>query len=114
MKLHTKGQSVSEYAIILGLVIAVAAGVSQVLLKGALRQKQEKAVNYLLNAGSAQLTTSITQKPIYNQEVRQTKITANKFIDQTVTQKGGGELKMQRQEQVSPSTSIETLNAVTK
>ena len=52
MVFHKKGQSVSEYAIILGLVVAVAAGVTQVLLKGALRDKQTKAISFLAKAGS--------------------------------------------------------------
>lgn len=107
-----KGQSVSEYAIVLGLIIAIAAGVSQILLKGALRDKQQRAVSYLNNAGSAILPATSTPV-LYNQEIRQTKIkSGDTFLDQTVMKKGGGEEKIQLQEQETASSSIETLNQV--
>ncbi len=47
--LGRKGQSTAEYAILIGLVAAIAAGFLSVSLKGAVRSKNEQATNYLLS-----------------------------------------------------------------
>lgn len=117
MMFNRKGQSVSEYAIILGLVIAVAAGVTQILLKGALRDKQSKAVSLINNAGMDSLefknatALKAANTTIYNQEVRQTVINATSFTDTKVLHKGGAEERKLLQNQTTPSSAIETIEA---
>ena len=52
MFLTKKAQSTAEYAIIIGLVVAVAAGVLSVAVKGGIRHQNKRAMNVLLDAGS--------------------------------------------------------------
>lgn len=114
MFLKKKAQSTAEYAIIIGLVIAVAAGVLQVALKSGIRQKNKQAMNYLLNAGldtdeyaSAPDNTAGT----YSQDYRQTTIDRAAYVDEALLEKGGAEKKLQRQKAATESVSIETIDA---
>ena len=115
MWLNKKAQSTAEYAITLGLVIAVAAGIMSVALKGGMRQKNEQAVNYLLNAGSDVTDFSSVDDQsvaLYSQEYRDTTILSGdtNFIDKTVLNKGGAEKRHQLQTSLTNATSIETIN----
>lgn len=108
-----KGQSTAEYAILLGLVIAVAAGVMQVALKGGVRQKHKQALNYLLDAGSdvADFNDVIDQDvSLYSQDFRKTTVASDDFVDETVLNKGGEEKKMQKQTSTTTSVNIETID----
>jgi hypothetical protein len=115
MFLRKKAQSTAEYAITLGLVIAVAAGVLQVALKGGMRQKNKQAMNYMLDAGSNLLTTADQGEKIYSQEARSTTIkSGTDFVDTIVMNKGGAEKKYQQQKTKSESTSVELIDEVTQ
>ena len=117
MMFNRKGQSVSEYAIILGLVIAVAAGVTQILLKGAIREKQAKAIVLINNAGGtlndfANATAlNLTSTKIYDQELRQTVINSSTFVDSKILHKGGAEERKLVQNQTTPSSAVVTIEA---
>jgi hypothetical protein len=109
-----KGQSTAEYAIVIGLVVAVAAGILGVTLKGGMRQKQKQALNYLLDAGSTVTEFSNVgdqDELLFSQEARQTTVKGGTdFADTTVMKKGGAEKKYQKQTTESVSTSIETID----
>ena len=99
MWLNKKAQSTAEYAITLGLVIAVAAGIMSVAL----------------NAGSDVTDFSSVDDQsvaLYSQEYRDTTILSGdtNFIDKTVLNKGGAEKRHQLQTSKTNATSIETIN----
>jgi hypothetical protein len=112
MFLRKKGQSTAEYAIIFALVIAVAAGVLQVALKGGIRQKNKQAIDYMLNADNGKI---VSQTPdaeagvsLFSEDWRKTSIAAgDKYKDERVMQKGGREKKVQVQETTTDAVSIE-------
>lgn len=113
MFLRKKAQSTAEYAITIGLVIAVVAGIMQVTLKGGMRKKHKEAMGYLLQAGSEELG-QYEEKPIdiYTQESRQTEIDAGDYVDEYLMEKGGGEKKFQQRTTESTAYSAEMLEAV--
>ena len=119
MMFNKKGQSVSEYAIILGLVIAVAAGVTQILLKGAIREKQTKAIVLIDKAGGGAGTNdfvnatalNLSSTKIYDQELRQTVINSSAFVDSKILHKGGAEERKLLQNQTTPSSAVVTIEA---
>ncbi len=113
MFLKRKAQSTAEYAITIGLVIAVVAGIMQVTLKGGMRKKHKEAMGYLLQAGSDELE-EYEEKPIdiYTQERRQTEIDAGSYVDEYLMEKGGGEKRYQQRTTESTSYSAEMLDAV--
>lgn len=112
MFIRKKAQSTAEYAIMLALVAALAAGVLQVSLKGGIRQKQKQALNYLLDAGSANLTTPAQNVSLFSQEYRETTVKGGTdFVDSSVMKKGGLEKRLQKQVTDTTSVSIETINA---
>ena len=51
--LTRKAQSTAEYAITIGIVVAVVAGVMSVALKGGMRKKATQATDLLKNSGTA-------------------------------------------------------------
>lgn len=112
MFFHKKGQATTEYAIGFGLIIALVAGVLGVALKGAIRDKNTQAVNYLLRQGSEILNETGTT-PLYTQEVRSTQVLGGdeQYKDISVLKKGGAEEKLQKQTTKTSSVSIETLKA---
>jgi type II secretory pathway component PulC len=114
MFLGKKAQSTAEYALVLGLVIAVVAGGLQVALKGGIRQKNKQALNYLLDAGSDQLTTGDQAEALFSQESRKTTVLANAFVDEAIMEKGGKEKKYQKQSTQSESTSVELIDEATQ
>jgi hypothetical protein len=113
MFLRKKGQSTAEYALVIGLVIAVVAGVLQVALKGGIRQKNKQAMDYLLGAGNNDLSTLTPQsEAIYTQDYRDTTIKADTFKDRAIMRKGGAEEKEQVQETTTDAVTLETIDAV--
>lgn len=108
---NRKGQSTAEYAIIMGLVVAVAAGVLQVALKGGIRKKNDQAVDYLLDQGNTYLTTTPQAVQMFSQEARQTTVSNVGYVDTSVLDKGGAEKKQQTQSTSSTSIAVELINA---
>jgi Flp pilus assembly pilin Flp len=121
MLLKVKGQSTAEYAILIALVAAVAAGFLSVSLKGAIRNKNQQASDYLMKA--AVDTRSGTDLlagfgadnvvPLYTQEVSKTTLQggADVYKNVQVLEKGGSERKYQKQTTASEAVSVETLEA---
>ena len=116
MFLRKSGQSTAEYAIALGLVIAVAAGVTQVLLKGAIKDKQKQALSILADAGKDTPEANfgagaLNNTAVYNQEMRKTVVDSKAFVDESVLEKGGSEKHKQVQGTSTGVVSVETINA---
>lgn len=116
MFLRKRAQSTAEYAITLGLVLALTAGVLQVILKSGVSAKQRKAMDLLLSAGQ---TVGEFQTPpegapgpqaLYTQEQSDTTIDFDSFRDTKVTQRGGSQKSLQHQESVSNSVQVEMMN----
>ncbi len=116
MKLfNKKGQSTAEYAILIGLVAAVAAGFLSVSLKGAMRSKNEQANNYLLQAGDEHGLNTYTSGganiPLYTQEVSQTVLKGGEaYKNVNVLKRGGSEEKTSLQTTQTTAVSVETLD----
>lgn len=114
MFLRKKGQSTAEYAIAIALVIAVAAGVLQVALKGGIRQKNKQALDILLNAGNETNEFAASGEgsvSLYTQDYRQTTIGKDSFVDRSVLKKGGAEERHQKQQIDTTAVSVETMEA---
>jgi hypothetical protein len=118
MLIKRKGQSTAEYAIVIGLVIAVAAGILQVALKGGIRQKNKQALDYMLSAGtsgegSSEFTNATSSDVnLYSQDYRQTTVKGgDEYADESVMKKGGSEEKYQKQTTQTTAVSIETIDA---
>lgn len=117
MLLHKRGQSTAEYAIVIGLIIAVAAGILSVALKGGIRQRQKQATDYMIGAGYDTLDTKIQENgpnaakaTIFSQEYSQTKVLGGTdYADEAVLEKGGSEKKFQRQATNTTSVNVETI-----
>lgn len=128
MFLRRKAQSTAEYAITLGLVIAVVTGVLGVALKGGMRRKSAQAMNILDLAGTTQdasraglggnanafvvnlNATAADNVPIYTSELRNTQVTASN--QEKAMQKGGAELSRSVQQSTTTSVTVESLNAL--
>jgi len=111
MIFNKRAQSTAEYAILLGLVVAVAAGVLQVALKGGMRQKHSQAMRLLMDAGKDNLTTTADNATLFSEEFRQTTVKAADYADKAVLQKGGAEKRYQTQTTSTVSVSLEKINA---
>jgi hypothetical protein len=113
MFLNERGQSTAEYAIVIGLVIAVAAGILQISLKGGMTQKGKQGVDYMLKAGNTELGTQPVdvKTPLYTQDFRKTVVDSADYQDTSVMAQGGSEAKKQVQTTETTAASIETLNA---
>ncbi len=114
MFLRKRAQSTAEYAITIGLVIAVTAGILQMALKGGIRQKNKQALNYLLDAGKDQLGGIPEQdEALYSQEYRSTTVKGgDQFADESVMKKGGAEEKIQKQTTETTAVSVENIKQV--
>lgn len=114
MWLKRKGQSTAEYAILIGLVAAVAGGFLSVSLKGAMRAKNEQATNFLMKAGETELASygsGASSIPLYTQEVSETKVSGgDAYKNISVLEKGGSEKKLQSQTTETTAVSVETLD----
>ena len=115
-----KGQSTAEYAILIALVAAIAGGFLSVSLKGAVRNKNQQASDYLMKAGVDSRTgTDLLSGyggdnvvPLYTQEVSKTKLKGgDDYKSVSVLEKGGSEKKYQKQTTESQAVSVETLEA---
>ena len=121
MLLKLKGQSTAEYAILIALVAAVAAGFLSVSLKGAIRNKNQQASDYLTQAGVDERTGTALLAgygadnvvPLYTQEVSKTILEGgdDKYRNVSVLEKGGSEKRYQKQTTKSEAVSVETLEA---
>jgi hypothetical protein len=110
--LKTKGQSTAEYAIVIGLVIAVAAGIMQVALKRGMATKNQQAVDWMLTSGNTVLgSADDTSMALYTQDLRKTTVSADDYKDTTVMSKGGKEEKKQVQTTETEAVSIETIDS---
>jgi len=119
MFLNKKGQSTAEYAIVIGLVIAVAAGVLQIALKGGISAKHAQSIDKLLAAGNTAEdggeglgdVGAGTQTPaLYSQDLRETTVLkGDDYVDTTVMAKGGSEEKKQVQTTTTSAVNIETI-----
>ncbi len=105
MRLSRKAQSVAEYAIVIALVAAVAAGVMQMMLKGGMRTKSKQAVNYLLDAGNDTLTNDASVT-LFSSEGSATNVTADSYTK--TMRKGGGETAGGVTTSITNSVSLET------
>ena len=106
---RNKGQSTAEYAILIGLVIAIAAGILSALIKGGMTHKVRQAVQVLEDTGSTQLGTEAGLRA-YTQEGRTTTIDNATYLDREVMLKGGATEKTQTQGSQTNSISVEMLN----
>ena len=119
MLLKVKGQSTAEYAILIALVAAVAAGFLSVSLKGAIRNKNQQASDYLMKAGvDSRSGTDLLAGygdsnvvPLYTQEVSKTTLKGgtDNYKNVSVLEKGGAERTYQKQTTESEAVSVETL-----
>lgn len=118
MLLKAKGQSTVEYAILIALVAAVAAGFLSVGLKGAIRGKNQQAADYLMTAGTDARSGSTllsgygadNDVPLYTQEVSKTQVKGgDQYKNVAVLEQGGLEKKYQLQTTESGAISVETL-----
>jgi len=134
MLLRKKAQSTAEYAITIGIVVAVVAGVMSVALKGGMRKKSAEATGVLTGAGKAvgagivldpDLVTGMNSTisstntlpdaddfRVYESEARKTSVVAADYVDRKIVHKGGGESAMQQQTTDTTSLSVDSYNAV--
>jgi len=135
-----KAQSTAEYAITLGLIIAVVTGVLGAALKAGMRKKGAQTVDLLGHAavgariedgagasalssdfsgdaidalapgGVSRLRDTASNISIYNQQYRNTQITGSDST--SVMHRGGGEEKIQNQTSSTSSVEVETLGSV--
>ncbi len=114
MFLKKKAQSTAEYAIAFGLIIAVAAGVLQVALKGGIRQKNKQAMNLLLGAGSdvAEFQNATDQAELlFSEDYRSSTINKDSYVSEEIMDKGGAVKSRQNQEINSTTVGIEKIDA---
>jgi Flp pilus assembly pilin Flp len=117
MFLKLKGQSTAEYAILIALVAAVAAGFLSVGLKGAIRGKNQQASDFLMqagNSGDGNISSygESNAVPLYTQEVTKTQVKGGAdYKNVTVLEKGGSEKKYTMQTTDSDAISVETLDS---
>lgn len=113
MILGRKAQSTAEYAILIGLVVAVAAGILQVALKSGIRQKNKQAVDFLVASGNADMQTAISAAGNvtavqYTEEVRHTQLLGGtEYKDIAVMEKGGAEKRQQVQTTETTEVTID-------
>lgn len=120
MLLSKKCQSTAEYAITIGLVIAVVTGVLQVAVKKGITQKQNQALGALNRAGVSLAPDGITVPPDvlqdedvnanigqYTQSWRKTDIRASE--DSSLMNKGGATGSASTQTTASNSVNIEMM-----
>ncbi len=111
MFLRKRGQSTAEYAIVIGLVIAIAAGITQVVLKRGIAKKTDQVVDYFVKMNDTELGgTAATDIPIYSQEYRKTDITA--MSDVSTLKQGAGEEKTQSQTTTTNAYTAETIDTL--
>ena len=122
MLLRRKAQSTAEYAITIGIVVAVVAGIMQVALKGGMRKKSMQAGSFLESAGTSSsgldstftsaLNASATDDSlhIYESEARRTNIGSQNSTQ--VMQKGGAMQSASDSSSNSTSLTVEKFEEV--
>ena len=119
MFLKRQGQSTAEYAIVIGLVVAVAAGVLQIALKNGIQAKNAQGMKIMTDAGNTELTAAgatMGANPstaLYSQDLRKTTVDHATYVDKTVTKQGGAVDKKQYQETVTDAVNVETIGGST-
>ncbi len=96
-----RAQSTAEYGIIFAAVIAIAAGALSVSLKNAINVKQDRAVEFMLRAGTSELDDAMeeagfdTMQDVYavSEQVRHTTSLETGYTDEKIRLKGGAEMK---------------------
>ena len=106
-----RGQATAEYAILVGVVIALAAGVLGLILKGEMSYKQRQGANILHTAGQSSLG-SASGLVYYTQEARNTTVDAKTYRDVAVMRKGGYEEKLLQQRSNTTSITVEMRDAL--
>ena len=113
VSLIRKAQSTAEYAITIGLVVAVVAGVMQVALKGGMRKKSKQALNFLQDAGDDVLSQYEDRDlTLYEQSSRATKVAADDYADEYLMEKGGAEKRYQQRTSETTSYSAELMEGL--
>ena len=125
MLLRKQAQSTAEYAITIGIVVAVVAGVMSVALKGGMRQKATQATDMLKSAGVSTMSTGDTtldaalpslQKAddanftVYEGDARHT--TVNTQESESILKKGGAATSTSNSASQTNTFSYESYNAV--
>jgi hypothetical protein len=109
MILNRRAQSTAEYAVLIGLVAAVTAGVLSVALKGAIRQKNKQAMGYLLDAGNSNLGTG-RNAATFTEQYSQDTVSGSDFASQKVMKRGGLEESYQKQKVTKETIAVESIN----
>ena len=113
LSLIRKGQSTAEYAITIGLVVAVVAGVMQVALKGGMRKKSKQALNFMMDAGDDALSQyEDRDMALYQQDYRTTQVDADSYADEYLMEKGGAEKRYQQRTSETTGYSVELMDEV--
>ena len=134
MFLRKKAQSTAEYAITIGIVVAVVAGVMSVALKGGMRQKATQATNLLKTTGTGSFTADTNLDPatqaqmgisggngplsatsdgnltIYEGDARHT--TVNNQDSESILKKGGAMTSSSNSSSQTSTFNYESYNAV--
>ena len=131
MLLSKKAQSTAEYAITIGIVVAVVAGVMSVALKGGMRQKVTQATDLLKTTGTSTGVVSglkggdneelmaatgtlhqadDTNFTVYEGDARHT--TVNKQDSESILKKGGAMVSNSSSESQTSTFNYEAYNAV--
>jgi uncharacterized protein (UPF0333 family) len=117
MFIRKKAQSTAEYAITIGVVVAVAVGVLSVALKGGIRDKNKQAIDILSLAGNDKINEELQGKnptiSMYSSEYGQTTVKKDGYVNEKVTIKGGGQKSIMKQSTEGNSYSVETINPIT-
>ena len=131
MFLRKKAQSTAEYAITIGIVVAVVAGVMSVALKGGMRQKATQATDLLKTSGTVTSgvdTTGVDSNvlkqmgvmskaadgnlTVYEGDARHT--TVNNQDSESVLKKGGAMTSSSNSSSQTSTFNYESYNAVNK
>ena len=132
MLLSKKAQSTAEYAITIGIVVAVVAGVMSVALKGGMRQKATQSTDFLKNTGTTLLagstdsnitgamgitegsvlnaTASDANFTVYEGDARHTQVTRQD--SESIMKKGGAQTSSSNSESQTNTFNYEAYNAV--
>ena len=132
MFLSKKAQSTAEYAITIGIVVAVVAGVMSVALKGGMRNKTTQSTDFLKNTGTKLLpgstdtsiagalgvtpdtaldaATSEANFTVYEGDARHT--TVNKQDSESILKKGGAMVSNSSSESQTSTFNYEAYDKV--
>jgi len=105
--MKSKGQSTAEYAILIGLVVAVAAALGGVLRAGIAGQHGQ-ALNVLYNAGNGtELTSTPVQSGVtFEQQARVSEVDKDSYKNVEIMKKGGAIERLQRQKVATEEITV--------